>query len=354
MANIYKDKKRNSWYIHTKVKINDKWQTCTIRGFKTLGEAKVSYDSAIEKWKREHSQLSTCKTFTSIVENYYTYREKIVRKESLRKDKTQLDGYFKPLFQYDTLDNIFTSYRLEQTYNAILNNNELNSQKKMRLVLAFRDFSKYCYLAQHINQSAYDMVNFVFLPVKEDRQDRKSKRYIPKTHFKTLLSHINKVNDNLFACLISVAYLGGLRISELLGLLKEDVDLEKRIIKVRRQLLTNGNLTTTLKTSNSYRNVPINSELYDLFKKFELMNDRLFPISHTTAKRKLAIYEKEAGIPNYSFHEYRESFCTNLAMNISNVSEISFCARVSGHTTQMFLNTYVKSLDDELNNKFFK
>lgn len=343
---IYKDNK-GRWYIHTTIK----GKTCTIRGFSTKQEANEKYEYAIEKWKREHNILGNSQ-YLYVLDDYLTYRSRIVRKESLKKDKAQFK-YYSLIFSSDNLANIFRETRLKVIYNDILENDKFSSQKKMRLVLSFRDFSKYCYLSQLINQNIYNMVLMTFLPIKEDKRDRKDKRYIPISHFKALCSEINKVNDKLFSLAIFVLYSCGLRISELLGLLGSDIDMDKRILKVQRQLLTNGEISTTLKTDNSYREVPINNELYDLFKKFELTSDRLFPYSHTTFKRKLTMYEKNAKTPNYSCHEFRHTFCSNLAQKITNISEVSYCAKVSGHTTSIFLNTYVKSLDSELTSKFF-
>lgn len=37
-----------------------------------------------------------------------------------------------------------------------------------------------------------------------------------------------------------------------------------------------------------------------------------------------------------------------------NIADVAYCAKVSGHSVSMFLNTYCKSLDDELENKFFE
>lgn len=343
---IYKDN-NGRWYIHTS--INGK--TCTIRGFKSKAEADEKYDNEIEAWKRKHN-ISSSSQYSNVVDEYIAYRSKIVRKESLRKDITQFK-YYSAIFQNNSLNSVFDDFRIKLIYNDIISNKDFSSQKKMRLILAFRDFSKFCYLSQYINQDTHNKVLMTFIPVKENKQDRKTKRYIPQSDFKALYSVIIKDNDKLFALAIFVLYSCGLRVSELLGLIGSDVDLNKRIIKVQRQLLTNGDLTTTLKTSNSYRQVPINSELLDLFKNLELTGNRVFPYSHTTFKRKLLICEKNAQIDDFSCHEFRHTFCTNLAQKCSNIADVTYCASVSGHSVSMFLNTYCKSLDNELVNKFF-
>ena len=351
---IYLDPRTNKWYIATKIKVGNQYKTCTIRGFESKKEANDNFDYAIEKWKREHAIIGNSQ-FLSIIDDYLSYRSKLVRKESLRKDKTQFK-YYSLIFECDSIDTIYKENRLKIIYNNILNNNDFSSQKKMRLVLAFRDFSKFCYLSKYISQDTYNMVLMVFLPIKEDRQDKKTKRNIPKSHFEALISEINKVNDDLFKLAIFVLYSCGLRISELLGLIDSDVDLENRVIKVQRQLQSNGEITTTLKTNNSYREVPINQLLFEILQKnckVRENNTRIFNYSHTSFKRKLKEYEEKANIPLYSCHEFRHTCCYELAKKCENMSDVVYCAKVMGHSISVYLNTYCSHLDKSLDKKFF-
>lgn len=336
---IYKD--NNTWYIHTTIK----GKSVTIRGFSSKKDAEENYEVAIEKWKRDHNVISD-NYFRSVANEFLEYRSKLVRPESLRKDKTQLK-YFDVLFANDTIRNIFNITRLRIIYNDIVTADDLSSQKKMRLVLVFRDFAKYCNQTNRISDSIYKEFLLVFLPVKENKRDRKERRTISTTQINAILSDINKNNDNLFYLAVSVLYSCGLRISELLGLIGSDIDLENKKTKVQRQLLTSGELTTLLKTSNSYREVPISSDLFKLFEVIRLSNERVFPYSHTTFKRKLKQYT------DYTAHEFRHTRCFELAKKCENMSDVVYCAKVMGHTTSTYLNTYCNHLDNKLDNKFF-
>lgn len=362
---IYKNQKDNTWYIATKIKVNDKYKTCTIRGFNSKQEANDNYDNAIAKWKRKHNVFAKNDEYNKVVDEYISYRSKLVRKSSLNKDITQFK-YYSIIFDGNNLNQLFNEIRLKVIYSDIINNEQFSSQKKMRLVLAFREFSKFCYLSQYINQDTYNMVSMIFLPIKEEKQERKDKRIILISHFKALMNEINKVNDNLYSLAIFVLYSCGLRISELLGLYVSDIDLENKVIKVQRQLLTNGEISTTLKTSNSYRSVPITSKLLNELcnylqkteknisitsKSFEQI--RLFPYSHTSFKRKLAMYEANAKTPNYSCHEFRHTRCYELAKKCENMSDVVYCAKVMGHSVSVYLNTYCSHIDNSLDNKFF-
>lgn len=345
---IYQDNK-GKWFIHTK----KQGRNITIRGFNSKKEANDNYDYEIQKWFLNHELSIVENSYQNAKKEFIEYRQKLVRPESLRKDITQFK-YFEPIFKDEPIRIVFDSLRLKIVYNDIISNNELSKQKQNQLVITFREFAKFCYMTNRIDKTSFDSVFMTFLPIKVNRHDTKDKRYMPRNDFNALISTISSKNDNLFKLAISVLYFGGLRISELLGLYDEDIDLNKRVIKVKRQKLTNGSITTTLKTNNSYRTIPMNNELFDLFKNFELIDKiAVFDYSHTSFKRKLKHYEDLARIPNYSAHEFRHTFCSNLAKKISNISEVNYCAKVSGHTTSVFLNTYVKSLDEELVDKFF-
>lgn len=343
---IYKDNK-GRWYIHTTIK----GKSCTIRGFNSKQEADINYDLEIDKWKKQHNIYDSVLSYTSILNDFFDYRSKRITHETLKKDKMYM-RFWTIRFESDTIRSVYNIERLKIIYSDLVND-EMKDTKKNRIINAFNEFTSFCYMNRYISDDTFNASKLLLQPLKLELHHETNKRYIPISHFKALLSVINKVNDNLFKLAIFVLYYGGLRLSELLGLLGSDIDLDNKKIKVQRQLLTNGELTTTLKTSNSYRSVPINDELYNTFITHTLTHDRVFPYSHTSFRRKLEKYEKEANIPNYTAHEYRHTFCSNLASKVSNISEVSYCAKVSGHTTSMFLNTYVKSLDNELVKKFF-
>ena len=344
---IYLDKKTKKWYIHTSVK----GKTCTIRGFNSKKEADDNYDVAIEKWKREHG-LYSGNQYIIVADEYINYRARLVRQESLRKDKA-LIKYYTVIFAYDNLNNVFNEKRMKIIYQDVVTNTDFSTRKKMRLVFAFRDFAKYCFLCQYINQDTYNKVLITFIPVKLNKQNKESKRFIPESDFKALVGAIDSANDNLYKTAIFVLYRGGLRISEMLGLTSADIDMSNKIIKVQRQLLTNGTITGILKTPNSYRQVPMNNDLYNLFKNIELTGERVFTFSHTTFKRKLAQYERKANVPLYSAHEFRHTRCFELAKRCTTMSDVVYCAKVLGHSTSIFLDVYCSHLDNSLANKFF-
>ena len=359
---IYKDNK-GRWYIHTTIS----GKTCTIRGFYSKKNADDNYDEPIEKWKREHIADKTTGEYETVLNDYYSFRERQIAKQSVDKIRTHFRTYWNAIFKGQLLTSVFNTKRLAIIYDNISNNVSLNERKKYNVVRCFLDFANYCYLTKHISEELYKEVKVIFQPFKDVKQVENNKRYIPQTHLNALVSAVDKADDKIFSLAIFVLYFGGLRISELLGLTYQDIDLDDKKIKVQRQLLTTGEITATLKTKNSYRSVPISSKLLNKLEQIahnrlnnlvisskSLEQMRVFDYSHTTFKRKLKQYEEQANIPLYSCHEFRHTFCTNLASKCTNISEAVYCSKIAGHTASLFLNTYCKSLDDELEDKFFR
>lgn len=342
---IYLDKKTNKWYISTK--INNK--QCTIRGFNSKKEANEKYDYEIANWKRQHSFFESGLTYENLKNEFLYYRGLEISQESLRKDKTQFSSFWDNIFVGNVATTIFDIKRLEIIYKNLVSDETLNNRKKQAITKTFKDFAFFCYQHRYITTEIYQSIDITFRPFKISRIVSKEKRVIPQNEIKAFLGAININHKDLpmftlFVCL-------GARISEFLGILVNCYDRENRKIEIKRQLLTNGKLTDQLKTSNSYRKVLISKETANLLNEYIDNNslkddDRLFKISHIEFKRRLRKYEDMAGIPHYSSHEYRHTRATNMASKCETMSDVITCAKMLGHSTSMFLNTYCHSMNE--------
>jgi len=346
--------KDGKWFISVKVKINGSYHTCTIRGFDTKKEADEKYDYEIEKWRMHHHYFANDTMYEVAVKEFLDYRGKQVRKESLRKEKTQFHSYWDNIFMGQPLTSVFVQKRLKIIYQDLERNTNLNQNKKSLLVRVFLDFTNFCYLTKRIPNEVCEDVKIIMQPFKMSKIVQNEKRYIPDSDLFKLfevIDHTSKdyVEFKLFAYL-------GCRISEFLGLCVDSFDKDTNRIKIKRQLLTDGTLTATLKTANSYREIPINSEIAEMLNIYIVNNNlkegRLFRGSHTDFKRKLRYYEAKAGIPLYATHEYRHTKCFNLAKKCQNISDVVYCAKIMGHSVSVFENTYCNHLDNSLEQKF--
>lgn len=348
---IYQDQK-GKWFIHTK----RKGHNITIRGYSSKKEAEIDYEYAIQKWLIEHNYLLIDNTtsFLQVANDYIEYTRNGKASRTADRERTQINTYWGKIFEHDTIKSIYDFIRLKALYNNIKDDEKMNVRKKHDVVYTFLAFTNYCYIQKLINKEAFEETNVVFQPIKYSKVVINERRIIPKCEIKAFLDAIpNKSKHKaLFITLINC----GVRISELLGMCLDCVDLTNKKITIKRQLLVNGTLSTKLKTRQSYRTIPMSNELYEILSNYiskYKIKERLFEYSHTNAKRILKMYEDKANIPNYVFHEFRHTFCYEKAKLCENISNVVYVAKISGHSTSIFLDTYCSHLDSSLERKFF-
>ena len=148
----------------------------------------------------------------------------------------------------------------------------------------------------------------------------------------------------------------GLRIGELCALKWTDIDLEKRILTVRRTMQRIKNLSGNAKTKIlidtpksrfSAREIPLPEFLADALKKIKtsdedyvLTGNNLF-VEPRTMQYRFAAILKKLKLPKVNFHALRHTFatgCIALGFDVKTLSEIL------GHSSvEITLNRYVHS-----------
>ena len=138
----------------------------------------------------------------------------------------------------------------------------------------------------------------------------------------------------------------GLRRGELLGLKWNDIDLDKGIIHVRRQVLRqNGKvIEAPLKTKNSYRNIAIGADAIKVLKGMEQKDEYIFPspyggpMSPDSVLHMLQRVLKRAGLERIRFHDLRHTFSV---LALQNGVDVKTLSTMLGHYSAGFtLDTY--------------
>lgn len=161
---------------------------------------------------------------------------------------------------------------------------------------------------------------------------------------------LSKANDWL-RLYLAIAFYTGLRTGEILGLMRSDVDIDRRVIYVRRNI-TKGKITTP-KTKTSIREVPIFNELIPYLKSMP----KSMWIFHTEDKKPLKAFAGnrqnqwrallgECGISYRKIYATRHTFIVSMLKN-TNLSILEI-AQIAGHSsTQMIVQNYGRFIKGE-------
>ena len=166
-------------------------------------------------------------------------------------------------------------------------------------------------------------------------------------------------NPSLSTLGVSISLYTGIRIGELCALQWKDIDLEKRVLTVRKtiqRIQTNdGNKRTKLiitepKSHSSIRMVPIPECLIDKLKKFAnapnkyVLSGTEKPVEPRTMQYRFASIIKNANLPSVHYHSLRHAFassCVAIGFDVKTLSEIL------GHSSvELTLNRYIHSSFD--------
>lgn len=148
----------------------------------------------------------------------------------------------------------------------------------------------------------------------------------------------------------------GMRVGEICALKWENVDLDKKIISVKKTLqrvyLKKENksviLIDTPKSNSSVRDIPINKKLYEILKKIKgghkgedyvLTGSNTKYVEPRNYQHSFKMILKKCKIKSYKFHILRHTFATNcieVGMDMKSLSEILGHADVN-----VTLNIYV-------------
>ncbi|MFA1819044.1 tyrosine-type recombinase/integrase [Virgibacillus oceani] len=235
---IYKDKKRDTWYISVYIGDGGKRKRIVRRGFKTRPEAKKAEAEIIFNAEMYNSDNPL---FTDIVDEFINSYEKQRKATSVHRLKKECRLYIKPFFEGKYIQNI-KKRDIKKFHDFLLDKLSMTSAKNVHGYLS--SILNYAVEMEYLNSNVAREVGNI------RGSDDKEMDYWTLDEFKLFLTH---VEDNTYKALFMTLFYSGMRLGEAIALTWKDVDFDNNIIHINKT--ANLNKITTPKTKTSIRKI---------------------------------------------------------------------------------------------------
>ena len=314
---------------------------------KTQAEVKAKLKSAIEKsgvQSLRTERYTVGQWLDAWMENYAKLQ---IRASSYKTYQGFVENHIKPTLGNVPLEKL-TAMDLQRLYKHLLESGRVEctesrnkpkglSVKMVRNINQMISSALNCAVEQRLIPS--NPTKGCVLP----KLERKEMKILPPESLGTFFEEARR--SGVFE-LYYIDLATGLRRGELLGLKWSDVDLEKGIIYVRRQILRqNGEVVEApLKTKNSYRSIAIGADAIKVLKGMEQRDEYVFPspfggpMSPDSVLHMLQRVLKRAGLERIRFHDLRHTFSVLALQNGVDVKTLS--AMLGHYSVGFTLDTY--------------
>lgn len=351
---MFNKKLDGTYEIDTKIKVNGVFKHFHKGGYATLSAAKADFEKAKYQFIMEHTEHHKANTFGELFEEYKKQRSLLVDRSTVLNDESIRRIYF-GMFSDSMIKDVFNEKALRYWYEGVINDTEHSNTRKSRVITRMKDLLKFAYQRKYIDASVFQDCDVILIQVKHNTKVLKERIAWSLEEEGAFLNACKENEKDYLMFKVFVAL--GARLGEFLALMPKCIDFEKNRITICQQVknVTDQGgqvLTDKLKTIDSYRSVLINKDLMSEIKDYiETIciedNDFLFfsfnksePMGRETFRRKLRHYCKKAGIREINPHCIRHTMATRLAALCHNATDIEAAAKMLGHSTAMFMQTY--------------
>ena len=314
---------------------------------KTQAAVKAKLKAAIEKNRSQEiktSQYTVGQWLDTWMENYATLQ---VRPSSHKTYQGFIENHIKPTLGDIPLEKL-TAMDLQRLYKHLLESGRVEcaesrnkpkglSVKTVRNINQMISSALNCAVDQRLIPS--NPTKGCVLP----KLEKKEMKILPPESLGIFFEEAKR--SGVFE-LYYIDLATGLRRGELLGLKWTDIDLNKGIIHVRRQILRqNGKVVEApLKTKNSYRNIAIGADTIEVLSGMKRIDEYVFPSPHGGPMSPDGVLHmlqrvlKRAGLERIRFHDLRHTFSV---LALQNGVDVKTLSAMLGHYSAAFtLDTY--------------
>lgn len=352
---IYKDNRTGTWYITTRIKINDKYHTVTKRGYLSKGDADNAYTKVIEDYIKAHSAIYKAMTFDDLINEEQEDRLTEVKLQTLDKEQCISKKYMLNQFSGMPIKEVLNKTTVQLWYRNVLTL-LVSTDRKNRIINIFKNVLRFAYQHFYIDPNTFQECDVILRKIRTGFEIKEEKQIYSREEYEMFMDAIPK-NDKYYI-LFSLFFELGCRIGELQGLQWKHFNEDTSEIYICQQViygLGNGTYTIdTPKTATSVRYNKLTDSMCSILKEYKEIiqpkdNDFLFfgktPISRHAIRNKMHYYSKKAGIKYITPHGIRHSNTTWLLGNTSTVEDVKVVSKRLGHSsTQITLDTYAHIL----------
>lgn len=186
-------------------------------------------------------------------------------------------------------------------------------------------------------------MQYVKLPKNEHSKAETDRKIISQDEFKRIIERFPKGSS--FYIPLQIAYHTGTRVGECCAITWDNVDLENKVIEIKRILLKKGKqwYFGTTKTASSVRKIPIGNTLVEILKKHKKwqMENRLKYgefYNHYYVDKKDRIYTMD-GTKEFKINDEQVHFvCTNENGGLVTPESIRYCSRIINYELMIQFN----------------
>lgn len=346
LTGIYK-RKDGRWEARLRLDNNDNGKSI-IKSF--YGKTVIDVQKKMYTYKRSVLyDEKTEKPFFDLCYEWLEIMQNRVKPSTFANYLTKIEKHIIPAFNEKLCRQI--TRREVYEFMRIKLNEGLSSRYVSDIMVLFKSIFKYAQMEYGIDYILEGIVMPKSPPVQV--------RILNKSQQETLKSYIDDNTKDLCGLGALLALTLGLRLGEVCGLQWKDIDLQKRVLTIRRtvqRVAVGGEKQRTSlllmppKSDSSIREIPLPDHICrSLINKVKdpeifVLNEKSTPLEPRTLQYRFAAILECAGLPPVTFHSLRHTFATNaieLGFDVKTLSEIL------GHSkVEITLNKYVHSSID--------
>ena len=332
-----------------------RWEGRISRGKKENGKRKYQYviartrDAVVERMediRRSEQPKGQCsKTVSVLFSEWYRSIQHRVKESTIANYTMKAQKHILPNFGDKLVDSIVQN----DIYSFIETKQKegLSNRYVSDIIILMKTIYKYAVRTYHIFNPMAGVIlqrnKTLEIDLLDETEQAKLQRYIN-----------NNQNHSTLGVALSMST--GIRIGELCALQWKDIDLEKRILTVRKtmqriqcstEISKTKLIITDPKSESSRRRIPIPDCMVGFLHKFKeesgnyVLTGSKKPIEPRTMQYRCASILKNAKLPSVHFHALRHIFassCIKLGFDVKALSELL------GHSSvEITLNRYVHS-----------